>query len=167
MSAENQTQDFEKLQRLLKLKRHEPPPPRFFNDFSGKVTDRIRAGDVGRMGSLEDVVAQAPWLQRIWRVIEGRPAISGMFAAGVCGLVLAGVFLPGQVAMPLPTIADNEKKPEASAPAALFANSPLGATTLASSTNPSVVLPGNSLFNTMPNIQSIPASGLPMQLAPK
>ncbi len=49
MSAENQDQDFEKLQRLLKLKRHESPPPRFFNDFSGQVTARIRAGDVGRL----------------------------------------------------------------------------------------------------------------------
>ena len=72
MSAENQDQDFEKLQRMLKLKRHEQPPPRFFNNFSTIVTARIRAGETDKkIETFEDVVSQAPWLYRIWMAIEG------------------------------------------------------------------------------------------------
>jgi len=35
-------EDFESLQKLLKLKRYEQPPPRFFNEFSGHVIARIQ-----------------------------------------------------------------------------------------------------------------------------
>ena len=43
--------DFSELKRLLKLKRHEVPPPGFFNHFSEEVVARIRErfGDSGWM----------------------------------------------------------------------------------------------------------------------
>jgi hypothetical protein len=159
MSAENQTQDFAKLQRLLKLKRHEQPPPRFFNDFSGKVTARLRAGDVGRLESIEDVVAQAPWLRRLWRAIEGRPAVSGAFAAGVCGLLLAGIVFADKAPNALPAFAENATPATEPAQPVLFATSP-GIPQLANSSN--------SLFG-MPILEAPPilSRGLPIAAPPR
>jgi len=169
MSAENQDQDFEKLQRLLKLKRHEQPPPRFFNDFSGKVTARLRAGDVGKLESLEDVVAQTPWLQRLWQAIEGKPAISGVFTAAVCGLIVAGAFFADKSQHELPTfnpVAQQNDNGGSETPRLLFAESPGVNFIPVSSTNPTAMLPG-SLFNGSPMLQTFPAKGLPIPAGPR
>ena len=46
MNAEPE-KDFEPLRQLLKLKRHEQPPPRYFNDFSSQVIARIKLNPRG------------------------------------------------------------------------------------------------------------------------
>ncbi len=46
--------NFDELKRLLKLKRHEIPPPGYFNNFSGEVISRIRAGETGGSTSLAE-----------------------------------------------------------------------------------------------------------------
>ncbi len=50
---ETSPEDFESLQKLLKLKRYEHPHPRYFNDFSSQVIARIKAGE-----------ARAPWWEK-------------------------------------------------------------------------------------------------------
>lgn len=70
--------NFESLEKLLKLKRHEQPPPRYFSEFSGRVTSRIEAGE-----------GRTTWWERFG--FDLRPAFAaaaGMFA---CGLVVYGV----------------------------------------------------------------------------
>jgi hypothetical protein len=42
---ETSPEQFESLQKLLKLKRYEHPHPRYFNDFSARVIARIEAGE--------------------------------------------------------------------------------------------------------------------------
>ncbi len=161
MSAENQDQDFEKLQQLLKLKRHESPPPRFFNDFSFQVTARIRAGEgAGKIENFEDIVAQAPWLHRIWKAIEGKPAVSGLFAAAVCGVLIAGIFYVDNSAPTMPGFATNQSAEPAdnSDPAAgtLLATTGQGGSSL----SPTAVMPGSStsLFNNVLALPTAPVS---------
>ena len=47
MTMNDERENFDALQRLLKVKRYEQPPPRYFNEFSGQVLARISAGEQG------------------------------------------------------------------------------------------------------------------------
>jgi len=80
--SENEN-DFEALRRLLALKRHEIPPPGYFEDFSGRVIGRIRAGEG---------VRQLPWLLRLLQAFETKPAYPVAFASGLCTLLLLELF---------------------------------------------------------------------------
>jgi len=83
--------DFESLRRLLKLKRHEQPPPRYFNDFSGQVLNRIKAGrPEGRDDDLEHLALAPPWWQKILAAFRDEPLFAGACAAAVCALLVAG-----------------------------------------------------------------------------
>jgi hypothetical protein len=90
--------NFEQLRRLLALKRHEQPHPRYFNDFSQQVIARIKSRDAAERESLlEQSFAHAPWLQRVWRMLEAKPILAGAFAVLVCSLVIFGVSYSDQV----------------------------------------------------------------------
>jgi hypothetical protein len=86
--------DFSELKRLLKLKRHEVPPPGFFNHFSEEVVARIRAGEARGQNSVADRLQEhAPWLVNFLRVFEAKPGLIGGFAASLCLLLVLGVVL--------------------------------------------------------------------------
>ena len=91
----NQSENnFKDLKNLLKLKRHEVPPPGFFNHFSDGVIARIRAGEDRSAGSLvQRLNDNAPWLERFLRVFEAKPGVIGGFATSLCLLLLFGVVL--------------------------------------------------------------------------
>lgn len=74
--------NFEELRRLLTLKRHEVPPPGYFENFSDNVIARIRAGETAR---------ELPWLLRFLQAFESRPAYPVAFASSLCGLLLFGI----------------------------------------------------------------------------
>jgi hypothetical protein len=80
--------NFEPLRRLLALKRYETPPPGYFENFSSKVTARIRAGEAGRA---ERFARQLPWLSRLLSAFEAKPAFAGAFACSLCLLLLFGI----------------------------------------------------------------------------
>jgi hypothetical protein len=92
---ENQ-QNFDQLQRLLKLKQHEVPSPGYFNAFSDQIMSRIRAGEAGEAGQggslMDRLEYQAPWLVNFIRVFETRPGLVGAFATSLCLLLVLGVF---------------------------------------------------------------------------
>ena len=87
----NENEDFEALRRLLALKRHEVPPPGYFNRFSGEVIARIRAGEQGATSTAESVFARMPWLLRFLQMFEARPAFASSFASALCLLLLFGI----------------------------------------------------------------------------
>ena len=77
------SEQFEQLRKLLVLKRHEQPPPGYFNRFSDQVIARIKTGDERQDG--------AAWLRKLWSMLETKPMLTGAFGAAVCALVISGV----------------------------------------------------------------------------
>jgi hypothetical protein len=94
MSMHPENENFEELRRLLTLKRHEQPPPGYFQDFSGHVIARLRAGErTDRSGFWESLSWEAPWLQRLWGAFETKPIMAGALGMIVCGFLVSGVLL--------------------------------------------------------------------------
>ncbi len=90
MSAEKD--NFEDLRRLLALKRHERPPPGYFQDFSGQVIARIHAGEAASPQSWAGrVLERTPWLQSLWDGFGAKPIVAGAFGISVCSLLVVGL----------------------------------------------------------------------------
>lgn len=83
---------FEKLRRLLAIKRHEQPPPGYFDRFSRQVIARIQAGETAETESFfHRLFARAPRLQSLWQGFEAKPIVAGAFGIGVCSLLVVGL----------------------------------------------------------------------------
>ncbi len=74
--------NFDSLQKLLSLKRHEQVPPRYFDEFSSRVMARIGAGE-----------ARRSWWERLG--FDLRPALGAATGMLACGLVIYGVATAG------------------------------------------------------------------------
>src|SRR5581483_2758723 len=88
----SQPDNFDPLRRLLALKRHEQPPPGFFDGFSRQVVLRIRTGETGSEGAAS-LFWDAPWLQRLWSLFEAKPLFAGALGVAACGVMIAGVIM--------------------------------------------------------------------------
>jgi len=94
MSMHPEAEDFEQLRRLLALKRHEQPPPGYFDHFSREVIARIRVGEQSRENSPSAHFAlEFPLLQRLWAALEAKPTWAGAFGVAVCGFLTAAFLL--------------------------------------------------------------------------
>jgi hypothetical protein len=144
--------NFESLRRLLAIKRHELPPPGYFNNFSSQVVARIRAGETDVPDSLsERLLAGAPWLVNFFQVFEVKPAFTGAFASALCLLLLFGaVFAERPDAATQPLLA---QATESSAP--LAAISP--AVALPKVTESNLLASGgvNPSLNLQPSLQPV------------
>ncbi len=137
---ESQPESFENLRRLLALKRHEQPPPGYFDELHQDVLLRLQAGEGAGTAGWESVGWQAPWLERMWESLFGKPVFTGAFGVAACAMVIAGVLyaeraeLPGseQSALVQPALS----LPGA-APALVF-NQPIAEPQLVGSTNSSI-----------------------------
>ena len=148
-------QDFGALRQLLKLKRHETPPPGYFNNFSDKVIARIREG--GRAGELS---TEAPWLLKFLQWFEFKPAFAGTFASALFLLLVFGfVFADRPESAPQPllqaSIGESSNSLAAVTPVALA--QPAENTGIIATTNPAASLqPVASVFNSQnPFVQPV------------
>ncbi len=85
--------NFDRLRRLLTLKRYEQPPPGYFHHFSQQVILRIKDGETGgSAGLFERWFGDSAWLNRLFGSFQPRPAFAGVAGLAMCGLMLAGIF---------------------------------------------------------------------------
>jgi hypothetical protein len=70
------------LGKLLALKRHEPPPPGYFDHFSDKIIARIEAAGLS---------SRATWWQRLFPQWEAKPVLACAYGLVITGLLAIGV----------------------------------------------------------------------------
>lgn len=73
--------NFEQLRKLLALKRHEQPPPGYFENLSNRILSRLEAAGSDRQ----------TWWQRLGFGFEFKPAFVCALGVIVCGLFCVGV----------------------------------------------------------------------------
>jgi hypothetical protein len=84
--------EFKDLRRLLALKRHEQPPPGYFDQFSRQVILCIKAGEKSAsVFHAETHLFHLPWFQSLWGALQAKPVLAGVFSLAVCGLVVTGI----------------------------------------------------------------------------
>jgi hypothetical protein len=75
-------EEFNQLRNLLALKRHEQPPPGFFDHFSDKVIARIEA---------EGLVRRSCWWQRVFPDLDAKPVLACAYGVLITGLLVVGL----------------------------------------------------------------------------
>ncbi len=80
------SENFDSLRQLLALKRHEVPPPGYFDRFSRDVMARIKSGDTG-----DQIGVRHSWFNRFLRVFDVKPVFAGAFGTAVCAFLISGV----------------------------------------------------------------------------
>jgi hypothetical protein len=84
---------FHDVKRLLKLKRHEAPPPGYFNHFSGDVISRIRAGEGREAEGFLAKFEGNSFMAGLVQLLHVKPGVLGGFATSLCLLLLIGVVM--------------------------------------------------------------------------
>jgi len=140
--------NFESLRRLLVLKRHETPPPGYFNYFSRQVLQRIRAGDTGKSANwLNELFGQALWREKLLQAFDVKPVFASAFAGALCLLLFLGIVYterPDFTSQPLLQPAPTAASFAAMSPSLSQSADQMG---IVSSTDPVLSLqPGASLF---------------------
>lgn len=74
-----ESNEFVKLQRVLALKRHEIPPPAYFERFPLRVMARIEA---------QEIAAGIPWWQKLFPQFSASGGLRGVNALALAGLSL-------------------------------------------------------------------------------
>lgn len=142
------SENFDSLRRLLALKRHEQPPPGYFNRFSREVIARIKAGESGG-----EMSWQMPLWERLLGFFDVKPVFAGAFGMAVCALLISGVIasenssgIASDNSKPAnPSVAVNSDNSTPSRSLVALTQQADPSSDFSSSTNP--VVPPSSLFD--------------------
>lgn len=74
--------EFQDLRRLLALKRHEQPPPGYFNYLPDQIGTKIQRGDLSE---------HSTWWEWMVERFDARPVLASAYACVISGLMLLGV----------------------------------------------------------------------------
>jgi hypothetical protein len=158
---DQQGQNFDQLRKLLALKRHEVPPPGYFDHFSGDVISGIRMERNRAMNpdynSISKLGSEAPWLMQLWDALAGKPMFAGAFGAVICTLVLAGVYFTNKPATTPNLATQGHQNVPFSALTSEAASSTLDKPLLMAATNLNEATIPN-LFDMTPPLQFAPAA---------
>lgn len=136
MKTSNQgPEEFESLRKALALKRHEQPPPGYFNRLPNEIMARIEAGE-----------GQTKFWERFIPSFTFRPAMAYGVGLAMCGVVALGVYYTSNLpvnnngAVTASTMTTSQPTVLAPAPGPAFASQ----SSSVNSTNPLITEP--SLF---------------------
>ena len=80
-----QKEDFEQLRKLLALKRHEVPPPGYFESLPRKVMTRVEMTELG---------VYSTWWEWLVARFDAKPLLACLYGFGVSTLLLLGFRIP-------------------------------------------------------------------------
>jgi hypothetical protein len=80
------SENFDSLRKLMALKRHEIPPPGYFDGFSRNVMARIKSGEYG-----DEMGEEGSWLNRFLGMFNVKPVFAGAFGTVVCAFLVSGI----------------------------------------------------------------------------
>ena len=89
MHPDHDRESFAALRRAVALKRHEQPPPGYFDRLHRRVLDRL---------PLEREVEPEDWFEALFERFRLRPALAGFFSLALGAFYLAGLGYSGRVA---------------------------------------------------------------------
>ncbi|HOB99761.1 MAG TPA: hypothetical protein PKM43_13595 [Verrucomicrobiota bacterium] len=89
MHPDHDHDSFAALRRAVALKRHEQPPPGYFDRLHRRVLDRL---------PLEPDVEPEDWFEALFERFRLRPALAGFFSFALGAFYLAGLGYSGRVA---------------------------------------------------------------------
>ena len=154
---QNPEENFDGVRRALKLKRHELPPPGYFNVFSNQVMSRIQENNMhDRPAALDAASWEAPWITRILGVFQARPMYAGLVGAAACVLMVGGIAYTERPVAPMGS-GSMSSQPNLAGVGLL---TPAESATIQSSASPIGALPpGTTLFD---KFRPLPAGTMPV-----
>jgi hypothetical protein len=144
------SENFDSLRQLLALKRHEVPPPGYFDRLPRDIMARIKAGDAGN-----ELGTDISWLRRLLNVFDVKPIFAGAFGTAVCAFLISGVITAERTpAFAAGTITPMDPMANMPTTGATTADTQFGVSsnTLASD---------GSLFDNLPSLRTTPVSYFP------
>lgn len=104
MIMSNAPEEFDSVRKLLKLKRYEQPPPRFFDELPARVLNAIEAAPAQASAGF---FSQVPVLSRFFALLEQNALVAGSLVTGLCALLIGGVVYSEVADQAVPTGAES------------------------------------------------------------